>query len=198
MVTLRQWVTFASAEALRKKAAEKLIAQRRAGAHLTLPSEGQGARTRVGPFQTSVLLQAHAQATAINPAFALLGGTGMKKLLSPQLELFADGACAVRAQAKPRAPDQASLETEIADARQLLRALIILGMKTWLPGDLRAKVHKAERFIRTHIKVLCEIQRWSKSAPERINAARLAQARRFVNPPRFKSSVKRSSHPLVA
>ena len=81
----------------------------------------------------------------------------MKQPSSQQLELFADGARAIAARAKPRPPDQARLQAKLAAARLRVRSLIVLGMNPAVPEELREKVREAERWTREQVRVLHEM-----------------------------------------
>jgi hypothetical protein len=84
----------------------------------------------------------------------------MKKPL--QLELFRDGARAVAASAakrpKPAPATEQDLEAKLAAARQRLREIVILSMKTWVPEETRKGLGEAEAWrremVRMHHKVL--------------------------------------------
>jgi hypothetical protein len=82
----------------------------------------------------------------------------MKKPL--QFELFSDGARAVAAAKRPK-PTPATeeyLEAKLAAARQRLREIVVLSLKTWVPEESRKKLQEAEAWrremVRMHHKVL--------------------------------------------
>jgi hypothetical protein len=82
----------------------------------------------------------------------------MKKPL--QFELFSDGARAVAAakSPKPPRPTEEYLEAKLAAARQRLREIVVLSLKTWVPEESRKKLQEAEAWrremVRMHHKVL--------------------------------------------
>jgi hypothetical protein len=72
-----------------------------------------------------------------------------------QLELFSDGARAVAAGRAPRPPqlDEARLQAKLDGARQRLREIIILRMKTWLSEGARMELRETERWAREQVRV---------------------------------------------
>jgi hypothetical protein len=83
----------------------------------------------------------------------------MKKPL--QLELFRDGARAIAAATKRPKPTPATeqdLEAKLAAARQRLREIVVLSLKTWVPEESRKGLGEAEAWrremVRMHHKVL--------------------------------------------
>jgi hypothetical protein len=77
----------------------------------------------------------------------------MKKLAPQQLDLFADVPPAVAG--KPKAPplDEALLLRELANSRQEVRNLTVIGMRPNLSADKRELIHNAERSARAEVKL---------------------------------------------
>jgi hypothetical protein len=85
-------------------------------------------------------------------------GAAPKKPL--QLELFADGvrAIATAKRPKPPPPTEESLQARLDAARQRVREIVVLSMKTWLPKETLKGLREAEAFrrerVRIHFRVL--------------------------------------------
>ena len=79
----------------------------------------------------------------------------MKNRSPQQLELFADGVCAVAGARRPK-PDpltEQRLQAKLAGARLRLREIVILGMTTWLPDEARQELAKVEGHAREQVRV---------------------------------------------
>jgi hypothetical protein len=72
-----------------------------------------------------------------------------------QRELFSDGvrAAAAAGRPKPQHPIEAELQAKLDTARQRLRQVVILGMKTWLPEETRKELAKVESYARGQVRV---------------------------------------------
>jgi hypothetical protein len=79
----------------------------------------------------------------------------MKKPDPRQLELFSDGARAVAAARRPKPPplDEARLEAKLDGARQRLREIVLLGMKTWLSAETRKELPATENWAREQVRM---------------------------------------------
>ena len=77
-----------------------------------------------------------------------------------QLELFADGVRAVSVANQPKPPPltEKRLQAKLDPAPQLLREMVILGMKTWLPEETLKGLNLAEAIrreqVRMHFRIL--------------------------------------------
>jgi hypothetical protein len=72
----------------------------------------------------------------------------MRNQDSRQLELFADGA-----RGRGACPIEERLRAKLGGARQLLREIVVLGMKSWLPEETRQGLREAEAFRREQVRV---------------------------------------------
>jgi hypothetical protein len=77
----------------------------------------------------------------------------MKNPASKQLDLFADVPPALAG--KPKAPrlDEALLERKLANTRQDVRNLTVIGMRPNLSADKRELIHNLERSARAEVKL---------------------------------------------
>jgi hypothetical protein len=76
-----------------------------------------------------------------------------------QLELFSDGARAVAAarRPKPPRPTEADLHARLDAARQRLREIVILRMKTWIREEARRGLREAEDWRRERVRFHFEV-----------------------------------------
>jgi hypothetical protein len=79
----------------------------------------------------------------------------MKNRSPQQLELFADGARALSIAEEPTPPPltEERLQAKLDGARQRLREIVILGMKTWLPEETRKALPAIESYARGQVRV---------------------------------------------
>jgi hypothetical protein len=89
----------------------------------------------------------------------------MKKPDPRQLELFSDGARSVAAARRPKPPvlDEARLQAKLDGARQRLREIVILRMKTWLPEETRKELPATERWAREQVRVHFRRLEWLRA-----------------------------------
>jgi hypothetical protein len=82
------------------------------------------------------------------------GQMTMKAQKPRQLELFADGARAVAAAgSKPHPLTEERLQAKLDGARQRVREIVILRMKSWLPEETWHGLREAEAFRREQVRV---------------------------------------------
>ena len=72
-----------------------------------------------------------------------------------QLELFADSVCAVAGAplAKPQQSTEAELQAKLDGARQRLRQIVVLGLKSWLLEETPKELAKIEGYARGQVRV---------------------------------------------
>jgi hypothetical protein len=88
----------------------------------------------------------------------------MKKHSPKQLDLFADVPPAVADIGKPKPPpvDEALLLRKLADTRQEVRNLTVMGMRPDLSEDKRELIRNAERSARAEVKLRIKALRYCR------------------------------------
>jgi hypothetical protein len=84
----------------------------------------------------------------------------MKNPASRQLDLFADTPRVVGSK-EPRL-DEALLERKLANTRQEVRNLTVIGMRPNLSADQRELIHNAERSARAEVKLRIKALRYCR------------------------------------